>query len=280
MKKACVLPLLAVLLLTGVPSAGAVTGSSLRVSGTVAAISSGALTITAVGGQAMSFRLVSTTTYAKDGQAADPSALAVGASVRVKYHLEANGSLKAKEVDVETLTGVASPPVWVRGSVVSVGPDVLVLKNDVSGQELTMRLSPTTIYEKNGQPGVVGDLQPGQLIKVKYRVEPDRSLKVQKVKIELRKAVSFELEGAIAHAGATSVRVRVAGLRENGVLVRASAGRIVAVTVSASTAVLRNGRRARGGALVVGDHVHVVGKLAANVLTADRIVAQGAVRKR
>lgn len=280
MKKAYLLPLLWVLLLPGVPAAGAVTSSSLRVSGTVSAVSSGTLTITAVGGQAMSFRLVSTTTYAKDGQAADFSAIAVGELVRVKYHLEANGSLKAKEVNVEIGSEVASAPMWVAGSVVSVTPDVLVVKNHPSGQELTMRLAPTTGYEKNGQPAVVGDLQPGQVVRVRYRIEPDRSLKVQKVKIELGPSVTFQLEGMVARAGATSVRVRVVGLRESGALVRVTAGRIVTVTLSASTAVLRNGRKARGGALVVGDHVHVAGTLAGNVFTASRIFAQRAVRER
>jgi hypothetical protein len=279
-KKAHLLSLLLALLLLCAPAAGAVTGASLRVSGTVSAISSGTLTVTVDSGQTMSFRLAAATTYANDGQAADFSALAVGESVRVKYHLEANGSLKAKEVDVETDSGVASAPVSVRGSVVSVTPSVLVLKNDATGQDLTMRLSPTTSFEKNGQPAVVGDLEPGESVKVKYRVEPDRSLKVQKVKIEFRQSVAFQLEGAIVQAGATSVRVRVACLRENGALVRATAGRTVTVMLSASTAVLRNGRKARAGALVVGDHVHVVGTLAANVFAADRIVAQRAVRKR
>lgn len=83
----------------------------------------------------------------------------------------ANGSLKAKEVDVETATGVASAPVWVRGSVISVTPDVLMVKNDASGQELTMRLLPTTGYEKYSQPAAAGDFRPGQLVRVKYRVE-------------------------------------------------------------------------------------------------------------
>ena len=156
------LPLLLALLLLCAPAAGGVTGSSLRVSGTVSSISPGTVTIAADSGQTLSFRLVAATTYARDGQATDFSALAVGESVRVKYHLEASGSLKAKEVDVETTTGVASAPVWVRGSVISVTPDVLMVKNDASGQEVTVRLSPTTGYEKNRQPAAVGDLRPGQ----------------------------------------------------------------------------------------------------------------------
>lgn len=272
--------MLLILALFGGPAAGAVTGSSLRASGAVSAVSSGTLTITVADGGAMSFRLAVTTTYAKDGQPADFSALAVGDSVRVKYHLEANGSLKAKEVDVETVTRVVSPPVWVRGSVVSVTPDVLVVKDNASGQDLTVRLSSTTDYVENGQPAARVDLQPGQSVKVKYRVEPDRSLKAQKVKIELRRTVSFQIDGTIVRAGATSERVRVAGLREHGALVRAAAGRIVPVALSPSTAVLRNGLRASATALAVGDHVHVVGALLANVFAADRIVAQRELRKR
>lgn len=280
MKKAHLLSLLLVMLAVGVSAATAGTDSSLRVSGTISGVAPGAVTITAADGQTMTFRLVATTTYAKDGQPADTSALAVGETVKVKYHLEANGSLKAKEVAVETVSGTASAPIVVRGSVISVSADTLVIKNDAGGPDLSMRLTATTSYEKDGRPAVVGDLQAGQSVKVKYRVEPDRSLKAQKVKIVLKKSVSFQLEGTLAGADAASLRVRVTGLRENGALVRATGSRVVTVTLSPLASVVRNGRKSRVGALIVGDRVHVTGTVAGGVFSAVRVVAQRAGKKR
>jgi hypothetical protein len=279
-KKALLLLLLALATLTfGAIPASAVTDSSLRAIGVVSALATGDLTITTSDQQVMSFRLVATTSYVTGGQAATESALAVGESVIVKYHLEANGSLKAKEVKVETASGAASAPVRVRGSVISVSAASFVLRTD-AGQELTVRLSPTTAYEEGGgRPGTASGLRAGQRVKVKYRVEPDRSLKAEKVKIELQTRVSFQLEGTLIAAAATSLRVRVSGLRENGVLVRV-AGRTVTLALSPTTTVVESGRKIGPASLARGERVHVSGVLSARAFDAQRVVAQRAARKR
>ncbi len=275
------LALVLALLTVAANPAAARSDSSLRASGTVSAVQAGSLTIVADTGQTMTFRLVATTGYEKDGQPASESALAVGQHVKVKYRQEPDGSLKAKEVKIEPSAGSPSAPVQVRGSVISVSAQTLVVKAKGTGKELTIRLASTTIYEKNGGPATEADLRVGQRVKVKYRVEPDGSLKAQKVKIEPRSAaVSFQLEGIDAGGSATTLLVRVSGLRENGAVVRAAVGRTITVRLAPGAAVILNNRRVRLGALVRGDRLHLSGTASNGVFTAQRVVAQRAAKRK
>lgn len=264
----------------GAGSAGATTDPSLRVTGTVTALSAGSLTITAEGGQTMVFRLVATTTYSKDGQAASEAALQAGEHVKVKYHQEPNGSLKAKAVEVETQAGGASAPLRTRGTVTSVAADTLVITEEGSGKQLSFRLSATALYLKEGKPAIEVDLRAGEYVKVKYRVEADGSLKAGKVEIEQRaRAVAFQLEGIDVGGSGTTLLVRVASLRENGAAV-AGSRRTVGVRLAAGATVLLNNRKARLGALARGDRLHVSGTVSGGVLTAKRIVAQRTARRK
>lgn len=274
MKKPLALLVLALAALTfGAIPATAATGSSLRATGAISVVTAGSLTITTVDGQAMSFRLVATTSFVEDGQAVAASVLVVGEVVRVKYHVEADGSLKAKEVRVESGSGALSAPVRVSGVLVSVSPGSIVVRTD-AGQVLTLRLSPTTSFETGGRPVMVGGLRAGERVKVKYHLEADGSLKAKKVTIELAQRVSFQLEGMLIAAGARSLRVRVSGLRESGALVRAAAGRTITLTLSGTTIVVESGRKIGPALLARGDRVHASGVVSAAVFAVERVVAR------
>jgi hypothetical protein len=73
---------------------------ALEVKGTVTAVSADSLSITSHSGQAMTFRLTATTIYEKNNQPAEQADVQVGLDVKVKYHVEADGSLKAKKVKI------------------------------------------------------------------------------------------------------------------------------------------------------------------------------------
>jgi hypothetical protein len=78
--------------------------TALEVKGTVTAVSADSLSITSHSGQAMTFRLTATTIYEKNNQPAEQADVQVGLDVKVKYHVVANGSLKAKKVTIEQPT--------------------------------------------------------------------------------------------------------------------------------------------------------------------------------
>lgn len=260
--------LLAVSAAVGAAPALAAPVGSLRVTGTILAVSPTSLQLAASGGQTMTFRLVPTTTFDENGQAIDVSALAAGQVVLVKYHQEANGSLKAKEVRVETPSSVASPAVIVTATLISLSPGTVTVKPTSGGATLTLRLVPETVYELHGKPAALSDLRPGQRLRIKYHLEPDGSFKAKKIKILAEPAVSFRLEGTLVAAGTTHVRIRVGG------------GRTIDVAVDAGTKVTENGRRTRAASLTVGDRVQVAGLASGGVYTAQQIRAQRIARKR
>lgn len=271
---------LAVLALGAQPLAAAPV-ASLRVTGTIAGVTSSSLQLTASDGRSLTFRLVATTTYAKDGQPASASVLAPGETARVKYHQEANGSLKAKEVEVLTPSGPPSPPVVVRANLLALTTTEITIAPLGGGPNLTVRLAPTTLYEIGDRTAAVTDLRVGEELKVKYRREGDGSLKAQKVKVVPAVThVAFQLEGTIVHAGALLLRVRVRGALEGGVLKPALGGTTVSVAVTAATTVTENGRAARAGALTVGERVHITGLVSGGAFSAQHVVAQRIGKKR
>lgn len=247
---------------------------SIRVSGTIQAVSPTSLQLEVSGGQSMTFRLVATTAFVEDGLPVGLSALNVGEAARVKYHEEANGSLKAKEVSVKPSTGPASPPVIVKGTLLSVSPDTVAVKPAAGGADLSFRLDAGTIFMLQGKAAVSGDLRPGQRLEVKYRVEPNGSLKAQKIKILAAPAVAFVLEGTLVAAGATSLRVRVEAARESGAPVPTLIGRTIVITLAPGSRVTENGRAKRGGALAVDDRVHVTGLVAGDAYAAQTVRAR------
>lgn len=248
--------------------------SSIRTTGTVTGITSTTLDLAADTGQSLSFRLVTATAYELDGQPASLSALQVGQRVEVKYHVEPDGSLKAKMVKIETAATVAGAPVRTRGTVVSVTATTLVVNDAATGRELSLRLDASTIYERGAEPAAWSDLHAGQAVKLKYRIEPDGSLKARKVEIELPAAplIRFELVGDDVDAVRGVLRVRVRSLRERGAVI--AAGRIVAVRVAAGASILVNKRRVSLAALRPGDRLSVSGVLSGSALTAERVVAR------
>src|SRR5258708_749204 len=133
-KKIPVLIAAALVLAPPALGAGVGSGASIRGTGRVTAVAATSLTVAADTGQSMVFRLVATTAYELDGQPASQSALQAGQRVEVKYHVEADGSLKAKAVKIKTPAhGSAPAPVRVSGAVVSVTSATLVASDSRSG---------------------------------------------------------------------------------------------------------------------------------------------------
>ncbi len=272
--------LLTCLAAVGAAGAFSAPATSLRVTGTIVTVGPGSLQLAASGGTTMTFRLVATTTFVEDGQPAGLSALAAGESALVKYHQEPDGSLKAKEVKVESPTGPASAPVIVEATLLSVSVGAIAVRPAGAGADLSLRLDPATVYELQDAAAAATDLRVGQRLKVKYRVEPDGSLKAQKIEILAAPAVAFQLEGTLVAAGATTLRVRVRGIRESGTSVPALAGRTIVVGIPSGTTVTENGRAKRGAALAAGDRVHVTGLVSGAAFTAQQVRAQRIARKR
>ena len=169
---------------------------------------------------------------------------------------------------------MASAPIRTSGTVVSVTAGTLVVKVSVTGRQLLLRLDATTIYERNATPVAWSDLRPGQDVKLKYRVEPDGSLKAQKVKIQIQQApvVRFQLVGVDVGVASAALLVRVRSLREGGAAV--GAGRTVSVRLAPGALILLNKRSVRLTALRRGDRLNVSGVLAGGALTAERVVAR------
>ena len=142
-------------------------------------VSAGSLEIKADGRQAMTFRLVATTAFVRDGQPVQLSEVRVGDRVRVKYHLEPNGTLKAKEVRVEP---PPTPLLFAEGSLSAVSVDQLVVA--VAGVSRTFRLTSETTYSSSGKPLPVSALKPGVRVRVGYHVDPDGSLRAKEVELE------------------------------------------------------------------------------------------------
>ncbi len=269
MKTLLISLLLAVSAAAGAAPTLAAPVESLRVTGTIVSVSSTSLQLATGGGQTMTFRLVPTTTFDENGQAIDAPAPAAGQPVLVKYHQEANGSLKAKEVRVEPpSSSVTTPAVIVTATLVSLSPGTVTVKPTSGGATLTLRLVPETVYELHGKPAALSDLRAGQRLRIKYHLEPDGSVKAKKIKILAEPAVSFRLEGTLLAASATHMRIRVGG------------GKTIDVAVDAGTKVTENGRRTRAASLAVGDRVQVVGLASGGVYTAQQIRAQRIARKR
>lgn len=167
------------LLTVAVGVAGGAGSASLRVEGVVMSVAAGSLEIRADGGQAMTFRLVATTAYVKGGQAVQQSEVRVGDRVRVKYHLESNGTLKAKEVSVEP---PPTPLLFAEGSISAISADQLIVF--VGGVSKTFRLTSGTTYSSNGQPIPVSAFRPGVRVRVEYHADPDGSLRAKEVALE------------------------------------------------------------------------------------------------
>lgn len=259
--------------------ASAAPSASLRMTGTILSSGSSSLELRTSDGRTVTFRLVSGTTYVQDGQPATQAALLPGRPAVVKYHQEADGSLKAKEVKVDSATGAASAPIVVRGTILALSAGTLSVKPDVSSPALSLRLDGATVLDANGRPLDVGALHTGLHVKVRYRVEPDGSLKAQKVKLLPARKVSFVLEGTLVSAGAT-LRIHVREARENGTATPSLAGVMVALGLAPGAVVTENRRVKRAAALAAGDRVQVSGTLANGVFTAQRVVAQRIAKQR
>jgi hypothetical protein len=107
----------------------------LYVKGTVKAVTADSLSIIANSGQAMTFRLSATIIYEKYGQPAQLADVKVGLYVEVKYHVEADGTLKAKKVKIELHT--AAPTATPKPTVAVPKPTVTVPKSTVTGRPST-----------------------------------------------------------------------------------------------------------------------------------------------
>ena len=153
--------------------------TSLRVEGVVKSISAGSLEIKTDAGQAMTFRLVATTVYLSGAQTVQQSDVRVGERVRVKYHQEPNGSLKAKEVKV---LPSPTPLLFAEGTVSAVASDQLTVV--VAGVSRVFRLTSETTYSSNGLPIQLSVFKPGVRVRVEYHADPDGSLRAKQVSLE------------------------------------------------------------------------------------------------
>lgn len=112
-----------------------------EVAGTVKAVSSTTVTLTLRDGSTQDVTVTGSTTYTVGGQAADKSAVTVGAEVLAQGSKAANGTFTALTIDVQ--------PNRLVGTVTATSPTTITVKTS-DGTSVTISVDAKTTYRVNG----------------------------------------------------------------------------------------------------------------------------------
>ena len=220
-----------------------------------------------IGGSVTAFNATSLTVLSRgtsftikiDSKTETLGTLAVGASVNVSALLQADGTLLATRIVVQTKKKEKDDDHEgneVEGTIESIGTDSFKVKG------ITIKVDSKTVFKSDDKTITLKDLKVGDRVEVKGTKQSDGSILASKVEVENEndheKSKDTEIEGIIEQLGTSSMTVRG-----------------VKVTVDAKTEIRRGNQTVKFADLKLGNRVHVKGlKQADNSVLATEIVLQ------
>ncbi len=105
------------------------------------------------------------------------------------------GKIFARNVQVQTSSDAAS----VSGQIVSFNSNsgLLVLRDPLSSQPVSLKLTPASVISQQGQPGSRADLLPDSLVTVRFAPQPGRPVK--ELEVLARRGAQFTFYGTLTH---------------------------------------------------------------------------------
>lgn len=151
-----------------------------EVTGNIASISAGAITVTTGGGTTVTVKISATTSIRHGDMTLAPSDLKVGNHVEVKGALNADGSIAATSIKVEDTPGNDDhhESVEFNGTVSSVSSTSLTVGST------TAALNASTVVKKSGNKVSLADIKVGQHVEVKADRDSAGKLTATQVTIE------------------------------------------------------------------------------------------------
>jgi hypothetical protein len=140
---------------------------------TVSGVSGGTITAKTPSGTSVTIKTTSTTKYTKAGQTVSSTAVAAGATIRVRGAHNSDGSITATSVEIVLPT--------YSGQVTAVSGNSITVKNRQGTQ--TIHTSGGTKYTLDGKAAGAGDVKVGDRVTAMGTVNGDKSLQAQSVVI-------------------------------------------------------------------------------------------------
>jgi hypothetical protein len=153
-----------------------------EVTGNIASISSGAITVTTGGGTTVNVKINSTTSIRHGNTILAASDLKAGNHVEVKGTLNTDGSIAATSIEVEDTPGTDDhhESVEFSGTVSAVSPTSLTVGSN------TAALNSSTVVKNGGNNASIADIKDGQRVEVKADRDSAGHLTATRVTIEDR----------------------------------------------------------------------------------------------
>ncbi|HEX9530989.1 MAG TPA: DUF5666 domain-containing protein [Acidimicrobiales bacterium] len=216
-----------------------------RGGGTITAIAANAITVAGPGGEKHQVLTDSSTTYHRDGQAAQRSDLAVGERVAVRPVRPATppaaGTLPASSPITAADVDIISPSM--QGTVDTVSGSTITI-TDGQGFQRTIHTSGGTTYDLGGQPASAGDVKAGERVFALGTVDADKTdLDATKISVILPRAAGI----VQSVAGGTITLTEPGGATQK-------------VTTTPSTVYRSNGATASASDVKVGDFLVATGQ--------------------
>jgi Cu/Ag efflux protein CusF len=157
---------------------------TVDLTGLIASISSGSISVTA-GGKTVVVKISSTTIIRRGSTTLSPADLKVGNPVEVKGQLNTDGSVAATLIQVaDTGTNHPPEPVSISGTVTAVSATSLTVTAE--GHSVTVALTSSTVVKNGDHTGSLSDLKTGQHVEVTANRQTDGSLVATQVRIDGR----------------------------------------------------------------------------------------------
>jgi hypothetical protein len=151
-----------------------------ELTGNIASISSGAITVTTGGGATVTVKISATTSIRHGDTTLAPADLKVGNHVEVKGALNADGSIAATSINVEDTPGNDDH----HESVEFDGTVSAVSSTSLTVGSTTAALTSSTVVKKSGSKVSLGDIKVGQRVEVKADRDSSGKLTATQVTIE------------------------------------------------------------------------------------------------